>query len=60
MAQGTQNDGVVFYLSFHNSLICICFLRYQIFHKRMPSEAVDLVSILLQYSPNLRFTVVSE
>jgi kinase len=31
----------------------------QIFHKRMPSEAVDLVSRLLQYSPNLRCTAVS-
>ncbi|KAI4378081.1 hypothetical protein MLD38_015616 [Melastoma candidum] len=26
----------------------------QIFHKRMPPEAVDLVSRLLQYSPHLR------
>ncbi|KAL2519356.1 Shaggy-related protein kinase gamma [Abeliophyllum distichum] len=26
----------------------------KIFHKRMPPEAVDLVSRLLQYSPNLR------
>ena len=32
---------------------------HQIFHKRMPSEAVDLVSRLLQYSPNLRCTAVS-
>lgn len=32
---------------------------YQIFHKRMPPEAVDLVSRLLQYSPNLRSTAVS-
>lgn len=42
--------------------ICSCtFLsfRYQIFHKRMPPEAVDLVSRLLQYSPNLRCTAVS-
>lgn len=31
----------------------------QIFHKRMPPEAVDLVSRLLQYSPNLRCTAVS-
>lgn len=31
----------------------------QIFHKRMPPEAVDLVSRLLQYSPNLRSTAVS-
>jgi serine/threonine protein kinase len=27
---------------------------HKIFHKRMPSEAVDLVSRLLQYSPHLR------
>lgn len=32
----------------------------QMFHKRMPPEAVDLVSRLLQYSPNLRFTAVSK
>ena len=31
----------------------------QIFYKRMPPEAVDLVSRLLQYSPNLRCTAVS-
>lgn len=31
----------------------------QIFHKRMPPEAVDLVSRLLQYSPNLRCQAVS-
>ncbi|KAI4365722.1 hypothetical protein MLD38_021686 [Melastoma candidum] len=29
---------------------------HKIFHKRMPPEAVDLVSRLLQYSPNLRST----
>lgn len=34
-------------------------IRHQIFHKRMPPEAVDLVSRLLQYSPNLRSTAVS-
>lgn len=38
------------------SFYCIV---YQIFHKRMPPEAVDLVSRLLQYSPNLRSTAVS-
>ncbi|OAY49227.1 shaggy-related protein kinase epsilon isoform X2 [Manihot esculenta] len=27
---------------------------HKVFHKRMPHEAVDLVSRLLQYSPNLR------
>ncbi|KAK8975113.1 hypothetical protein V6N11_058164 [Hibiscus sabdariffa] len=31
---------------------------HKIFHKRMPLEAVDLVSRLLQYSPNLRSTAV--
>ncbi|KAI3866182.1 hypothetical protein MKW92_017717 [Papaver armeniacum] len=30
----------------------------KIFHKRMPAEAVDLVSRLLQYSPNLRCTAL--
>eukprot|EP01018_Ginkgo_biloba_P032463 Gb_28805 [translate_table: standard] len=29
---------------------------HKVFHKRMPPEAVDLVSRLLQYSPNLRCT----
>ncbi|KAF9605850.1 hypothetical protein IFM89_019109 [Coptis chinensis] len=29
---------------------------HKIFHKRVPPEAVDLVSRLLQYSPNLRCT----
>ncbi|XP_045796823.1 glycogen synthase kinase-3 homolog MsK-3 isoform X2 [Trifolium pratense] len=32
--------------------------HHQIFHKRMPPEAVDLVSRLLQYSPNLRSTAL--
>ncbi|KAB2595620.1 shaggy-related protein kinase theta-like [Pyrus ussuriensis x Pyrus communis] len=31
---------------------------HKIFHKRMPPEAVDLVSRLLQYSPNLRCTTL--
>ncbi|EMS49677.1 Glycogen synthase kinase-3-like protein MsK-3 [Triticum urartu] len=31
---------------------------HKVFHKRMPPEAVDLVSRLLQYSPNLRCTAV--
>lgn len=43
--------------------LCVCglpiFFFLQIFHKRMPPEAVDLVSRLLQYSPNLRCTAVS-
>jgi len=38
--------------------ICCWFLK--IFHKRTPPEAVDLVSRLLQYSPNLRSTAVSQ
>uniref|UniRef100_A0A2P2KPL6 Glycogen synthase kinase-3 like MsK-1 n=1 Tax=Rhizophora mucronata TaxID=61149 RepID=A0A2P2KPL6_RHIMU len=33
---------------------------HKVFHKRMPPEAVDLVSRLLQYSPNLRCTAVSK
>ncbi|XP_004510856.1 shaggy-related protein kinase theta-like [Cicer arietinum] len=32
---------------------------HKIFHKRMPSEAVDLVSRLLQYSPHLRCTALA-
>ncbi|KAM3329792.1 hypothetical protein ACQJBY_026677 [Aegilops geniculata] len=31
---------------------------HKVFHKRMPPEAVDLVSRLLQYSPNLRCTAM--
>ncbi|CAH8353327.1 unnamed protein product [Eruca vesicaria subsp. sativa] len=31
---------------------------HKTFHKRMPPEAVDLVSRLLQYCPNLRFTAL--
>ncbi|XP_028791445.1 glycogen synthase kinase-3 homolog MsK-3 [Neltuma alba] len=31
---------------------------HKIFHKRMPSDAVDLVSRLLQYSPSLRSTAL--
>ncbi|KAG6420579.1 hypothetical protein SASPL_117113 [Salvia splendens] len=32
--------------------------RLQVFHKRMPPEAIDLTSRLLQYSPNLRCTAL--
>jgi hypothetical protein len=38
-------------------LIVPCF--GQVFHKRMPPEAIDLASRLLQYSPSLRCTAVS-
>ncbi|XP_061359246.1 shaggy-related protein kinase theta-like [Gastrolobium bilobum] len=31
---------------------------HKIFHKRMPPQAVDLVSRMLQYSPNLRCTAL--
>ncbi|XP_059651467.1 shaggy-related protein kinase epsilon-like [Cornus florida] len=31
---------------------------HKLFHKRMPPEAVDLVSRMLQYSPNLRCTAL--
>ncbi|KAI4331104.1 hypothetical protein MLD38_029327 [Melastoma candidum] len=31
---------------------------HKVFHKRMPPEAIDLVSRLLQYSPNLRCTAL--
>lgn len=47
-------------------ILCICVLTcpvpmalLQVFHKRMPPEAIDLTSRLLQYSPNLRCTAVS-
>ncbi|GFZ04484.1 shaggy-related kinase 11 [Actinidia rufa] len=33
---------------------------HKIFHKRTPPEAVDLVSRLLQYSPNLRSSALEE
>ncbi|CAN1308625.1 Shaggy-related protein kinase theta [Linum perenne] len=33
---------------------------HKIFNKRMPSEAVDLVSRLLQYSPNIRFNALRD
>ncbi|CAH2059970.1 unnamed protein product [Thlaspi arvense] len=32
---------------------------HKVFHKRMPPEAIDLASRLLQYSPSLRCTAVS-
>ncbi|KAI4995084.1 hypothetical protein ZWY2020_034987 [Hordeum vulgare] len=32
---------------------------HKVFHKRMPPEAVDLISRLLQYSPKLRCTAIS-
>lgn len=32
---------------------------FQVFHKRMPPEAIDLASRLLQYSPSLRCSAVS-
>lgn len=62
MAQGsTRNQSLCVYIfsitlsiTFSHSYSC-----GQIFHKRMPPEAVDLVSRLLQYSPNLRCTAVS-
>ncbi|KAK7335429.1 hypothetical protein VNO80_27269 [Phaseolus coccineus] len=31
---------------------------HKVFHKRMPPEAIDLASRLLQYSPKLRYTAV--
>ncbi|GAA0166628.1 non-receptor serine/threonine protein kinase [Lithospermum erythrorhizon] len=31
---------------------------HKIFHKRMPPEAIDLASRLLQYSPSLRYTAL--
>ena len=51
-----------FFLSpktWHSAFIPLHLLCEQIFHKRTPPEAVDLVSRLLQYSPSLRCTAVS-
>jgi protein brassinosteroid insensitive 2 len=31
---------------------------HKIFHKRMPPEAIDLTSRLLQYSPNFRYSAL--
>ena len=42
------------YLQINLTVFCT-----QKFNKRMPPEAVDLVSRLLQYSPNLRCTAVN-
>ncbi|RVW83785.1 Shaggy-related protein kinase iota [Vitis vinifera] len=39
----------------HQFLLLSC----MVFHKRMPPEAIDLASRLLQYSPSLRCTAVS-
>ncbi len=41
-----------------HSVDCLVWSSPQVFHKRMPPEAVDLVSRLLQYSPNLRCNAV--
>lgn len=46
-------------MTLHAIFIPSHLLWVQIFHKRMPPEAVDLVSRLLQYSPSLRCTAVS-
>jgi hypothetical protein len=45
----------------HQLLIDCSTFRFilQIFHKRMPPEAIDLASRLLQYSPSLRCSAVS-
>lgn len=52
-----RRDMFCFTLFNHNIWL---FPHLQIFPKRMPPEAVDLVSRLLQYSPNLRCTAVSK
>lgn len=55
---------ILFYVPcFDVVIILLCLIwqyhHLQIFHKHMPVEAVDHVSRLLQYSPNLRCTAVS-
>ncbi|XP_023530212.1 shaggy-related protein kinase epsilon-like [Cucurbita pepo subsp. pepo] len=50
--------GATEYTTTNISLMKVFQLCKQIFHKRMPPEAVDLVSRLLQYSPNLRCTAL--
>lgn len=40
-------------------LFLLHYVPDQVFHKRMPPEAIDLASRLLQYSPSLRCTAVS-
>ena len=60
MAQG-KNESIYWQFGF-SVFMCVMFISSvgaQIFHKRMPPEAVDLVSRLLQYSPNLRSSAVS-
>jgi serine/threonine protein kinase len=49
----------LYFLRSYHMVKFIIFIDPQIFHKRVPPEAMDLVSRLLQYSPNLRSTAVS-
>jgi hypothetical protein len=42
----------------HDSCVISRFSYIQVFQRRLPPEAVDLVSRFLQYSPNLRCTAV--
>lgn len=52
----------VFSYSLLSFLFCISYwsaIPFQVFHKRMPPEAIDLASRLLQYSPSLRCSAVS-
>ena len=69
MAQGRSLHIYFVPLIFRVNVSCLLFINYnvysnyayflQIFHLRMPAEAVDLVSRLLQYSPHLRCSAVS-
>ncbi|CAH2047159.1 unnamed protein product [Thlaspi arvense] len=63
LTHGNENNwAFVLALSLHLVLFlhqknCVC--AYQVFQKRLPPEAVDLVCRFFQYSPNLRCTAVS-
>ena len=50
---------VIFVLHQSYSYASVTCSSIQVFHKRMPPEAIDLASRLLQYSPSLRCTAVS-
>ncbi|KAG9143387.1 hypothetical protein Leryth_017775 [Lithospermum erythrorhizon] len=51
----SKNEDSTFHLSFSHHFL---YTAAQIFHKRMPPEAIDLASRLLQYSPSLRYTAL--
>lgn len=50
---------LLMFVPFFNSSTILSNLSFQVFQKRLPPEAVDLVCRFFQYSPNLRCTAVS-